>query len=141
MLGVNVYVPLAVLLTAAGLHVPVIPLSDVPGNVGTLAPLQIVNDVPKLNVGVIIGFTVTVNVVVVPHWLGLLGVNVYVPLAVLLTVAGLHVPVIPLVEVVGNGFTPDGNAVPLQRVNDVPKLNVGVMLGFTVTVNVVVVPH
>ena len=71
----------------------------------------------------------------------MLGVNVYVPLAVLLTVAGLHVPVMPLVDVVGNGSTPEGNAEPLHMVNEVPKLNVGVMLGFTVTVNVVVVPH
>lgn len=63
----NVYTPLAVLLTVAGLHVPVIPLSDVPGNIGTLAPLQIDNDVPKLNTGVMFGFTVTVNVAVVPH--------------------------------------------------------------------------
>lgn len=66
-MGVKVYVPLAVLLMVAGLHVPIIPLSDVPGRVGTLAPLQILSEVPKLNVGVTFGLTVTVNVVVVPH--------------------------------------------------------------------------
>jgi hypothetical protein len=43
------------------------PLVDVLGRVGTLAPLQIVKEVPKLNVGVRIGFTVTVNVAVVAH--------------------------------------------------------------------------
>jgi hypothetical protein len=54
-------------LTVAGLHVPVIPLPDVFGNAGTVPPSQIVNVVPKLNVGVMFGFTVTVNVVVVAH--------------------------------------------------------------------------
>ena len=53
--------------TDAGFQVPVIPLSDTVGSVGTVPPAQIVNDVPKLNVGVVFGFTVTVNVVVVAH--------------------------------------------------------------------------
>jgi hypothetical protein len=66
--GVNVYVPLAVLLTVDGLQVPVTALSDVVGNVGTVAPEQIFNDVPKLNVGVTFGVTVTVKLVVVAHW-------------------------------------------------------------------------
>jgi hypothetical protein len=60
--------PLAVLLTVDGLHVPVMLLVDVAGNVGTDPPLHTLNVVPKLNVGVIFGFTVTVNVVVVAHW-------------------------------------------------------------------------
>jgi hypothetical protein len=51
----------------AGLHVPVIPFTDVPGNVGTVPPVQMESAVPKLNVGVMFGFTVTVNVVVVAH--------------------------------------------------------------------------
>ena len=46
---------------------PVIPFADVVGNAGTELPSQIVSDVPKLNVGVIFGFTVTVNVAVVAH--------------------------------------------------------------------------
>ena len=33
-----------------------------------MPPAQIVNDVPKLNVGVMFGFTVTVNVVGTAHW-------------------------------------------------------------------------
>ena len=53
--------------TDEGLHVPVIPFDDVVGNDGTTAPAQIVEDVPKLNVGVILGSTVTVNVAVVAH--------------------------------------------------------------------------
>ena len=112
------------------------PLVDVVGNIGTVPPEQIVNVVPKLNVGVIFGFTVTVNVVVVAHNPAV-GVKVYTPLVVLLTTDGLHVPVIPLLDVVGN----IGTVPPEQIVSVVPKLNVGVIFGFTVTVNVVVVAH
>jgi hypothetical protein len=124
------------LLTTAGFHVPVIPLVDVVGNNGTVPPEQIVNELPKLNVGVTFGVTVTVKVVEVAHCPAV-GVNVYVPLAVLLTTDGLHVPVIPLVDVVGN----NGTVPPEQIVNVVPKLNVGVIFGFTVTVKVAVVAH
>ena len=126
--------PLAVLLTTDGFHVPVIPFVDVVGNVGTVPPEQIVNVVPKLKVGVIFGLTVTVKVVVVAHNPAV-GVNVYTPLAVLLTIEGLHVPVIPFVDVVGNV----GTVPPEQIVSVVPKLNVGVIFGVTVTVNVNVV--
>ena len=45
---------------------------------GTAPPAQIVELVPKLNVGVIFGLTVTVNVVGFVHWPEV-GVNVYVP--------------------------------------------------------------
>ena len=55
--------PVAVLLTVAGLHVPVIPLSDVPGKVGTVPFSQMVSVVPKAKVGVMFGLTVTVKVV------------------------------------------------------------------------------
>jgi hypothetical protein len=50
-------------------------LADVFGKAGTLPPLQIVNDVPKVKVGVIFGLTVTVNVAVVAHCPAV-GVNV-----------------------------------------------------------------
>ena len=53
--------------TTAGLHVPVIPFVDVVGNIGTVPPEQIVVLVPKPNVGVIFGLTVTVNVNGVAH--------------------------------------------------------------------------
>jgi len=53
----------------------------------------------------------------------------------LLTVAGLQVPVMPLVEVVGK----TGAAAPLQM--GATALNVGVIFGFTVTDMVVVVAH
>jgi hypothetical protein len=129
-------VPLAVLLTVDGLQVPLIPLVEVVVSVGTVAPAQILSVVPKLNVGVSIGFTVTVNVAGVAHCPAV-GVKVYVPLAVVLTVDGLHAPVILFVDVVGNV----GTVPPLQMLSVVPKLNVGVIFGFTVTVNVVVVAH
>ncbi len=109
---------------------------DEAGNDGAVPFAQMVNDVPKLNVGVMFGFTVTVNVVVVAHNPAV-GVNVYTPEAWSFTIAGFHVPVIPFVDVVGKAGT-----VPLaQMVSDAPKLNVGVVLGVTVTVNVVVVAH
>ena len=53
--------------TRAGLQVPVIPFVDVVGNVGTVPPEQIVVVVPKPNVGVIFGLTVTANVNGVAH--------------------------------------------------------------------------
>jgi hypothetical protein len=134
--GVNVYTPLVVLLTTAGFQVPVIPLIDVVGNVGTVPPAHILSDVPKLNAGTTFGFTVTVNVVVVAHKPAV-GVNVYTPLVVLLTTDGFQVPVIPLVDAVGN----NGADPPEQMVSVVPKLNVGVMFGATVTVNVVALAH
>jgi hypothetical protein len=55
------------LLTTDGLHEPTTPFDDVLGNVGTLAPAQIVELVPKLNVGVTFGFTTTVNIPVFAH--------------------------------------------------------------------------
>ena len=64
------------LSTTDGLHVPVMPFVDVAGKTGAVAPLQIVCDVPKLNVGVRIAFTVTVNVTLLIHCSGVAsGVN------------------------------------------------------------------
>jgi hypothetical protein len=56
-----------VLLTVAGLHVPVIPFEELVGKEGTVPPEQMVNVEPKENVGVIFGFTVTVNEVGIAH--------------------------------------------------------------------------
>ena len=53
------------------------------------------------------------------------------------TVEGLHVPVMPLVEVAGN----DGTPWPAQIVRDAPNVNAGATFGFTVTVKVAVVAH
>ena len=54
--------------------------------------------------------------------------------AVLLS-AGAHAPVMPLLDVVGNGFN-----VPPEQMG-ATAVNVGVMFGLTVIVNVVVVAH
>lgn len=98
------------------------PFVDVVGKPGTAPPAQIADDVPKLNVGVIFGFTVTVKVVGLAHNPAV-GVNVYTPGVVLLTMAGLHVPLMRLVDVPGN----TGTIPPEQIVSAVPKLNVGVV--------------
>ena len=82
------------------------------------------------------GLTVTVNVVLFAHWLPL-GVKVYVAEFVLLTTAGLHVPVIPFVDVVGS----TGTLPFAQIVSDVPKANTGVVRGVTVTFIVAETPH
>ena len=134
--GVKVYVPELVLLTVAGLHVPAMPLVEVAGKAGAIAPLQMDSVVPNANTGVTFGFTVTVKLAGSAQTPAA-GVNVYVPLLLLSTVAGLHVPLIPLVDVAGNaGTTP-----PSQIVNVVPNINDGVTFGVMVTVNVAVVAH
>jgi hypothetical protein len=63
--GINVYVAVFVLLTDEGFQVPVIPLFDVVGSTGAVAPEQIGAIV--VNVGVTVGITVTVTVLVVAH--------------------------------------------------------------------------
>jgi hypothetical protein len=111
-------------------------LVDVRGRSGTALFMQTVSAVPKLKSGVIVGVTVTAKVVMVAHWPAV-GVNVYVPEAWLSIIEGLHVPLMLLTDVVGKEGTP----VPEHMVSEVPNANVGVMLGVTVTVNVVVVAH
>ena len=49
-----------VLLTTAGLQVPVIPFEESAGNVGAVEPEQIVALAPKAKAGGTIGFTVKV---------------------------------------------------------------------------------
>ena len=46
---------------------PVIPSDEVVGNVGTGSPAHMVLVVPKLKVGVMLGFTVSVKLVPVAH--------------------------------------------------------------------------
>jgi len=58
-------VPVVVLLTVAGLHVPVIPLFDVVGNTGATEPEQ--TGAIAVKVGVTFTLTVIVSVVVVAH--------------------------------------------------------------------------
>jgi hypothetical protein len=53
------------------------------------------------------------------------------------TIAGLHVPLTPFADVVGN----TGTVPPAHIVIDVPKLKLGTVLGVTVTLNVVGLAH
>jgi hypothetical protein len=85
-----------------------------------------------VKVGVVGWLTVTVIVAVEAHE-PVAGVKVYVVVAVLL-IAGDHVPVIPLLDVVGRVNVP-----PLQIA--ATCVNVGVTDALTVTVIVVVVAH
>ena len=119
------------MLTTAGDQVPVIPLFDVNGSTGATEPSHIA--ATGLKVGVTFALTVIVNVVVVAHCPAS-GVNVYVVVAVLFN-AGLQLPLMPLVDVVGNAV----KAPPEQIGATAAK--VGVMFGLTVIVNVVVVAH
>jgi hypothetical protein len=128
--GVNVYVVVAVLFNT-GAQVPVMPFVDVNGSTGATAPEQIGATAAKI--GVMFGLTVMVMVAVVAHCPAS-GVNVYVVVAVLFN-AGAQVPVMPLLDVAGNA----ANAAPEQI--GATGVNVGVMFGLTVTVNVVVVAH
>ena len=79
------------------------------------------------------GLTVIVSVAVTAHKLAV-GVNVYVVVVVLFS-AGAQVPVIPFNDVVGNA----ANTAPEHI--DATGLNVGIMFGLTVMVNVVGVAH
>ena len=99
--------PVAVLFTVFGDQLPVIPFVDFASNAGTTLPLQIIGKAEK--VGVLLGIIVCVNVAVSAHCPAE-GVNVYVPVAVLLTVFGDQVPVIPFAEVPGSV----GAVAPLQ---------------------------
>jgi len=120
-----------VVLSNAGDQVPVIPLVEVVGNADNASPLQIAGTAVK--VGKVAGFTVMIKVVVVAHC-PTVGVKVYVVVVVLFN-AGDHVPVIPLVDVVGNA----DKTSPLHIAET--GVNVGVTLGFTVIIKVVVVAH
>jgi hypothetical protein len=123
---------LAVLITA-GAQVPAIPLLDTSGKTGGTLPTHNVGMGVKAGVAGVL--TVTVNVVVSAHWPGA-GVKVYVPVTVLLTVAGFQVPVMALVEVVGS----TGATAPLHM--GATGLKAGtIVLGCTDTVSVVVVAH
>ena len=128
--GVNVYIVVTVLFTA-GDHVPVIPLVDTVGKGAITAPLHI--PATCTNVGVTIAFTVTVMVAAVAHCPAA-GVKIYVVVAVLLS-AGDHVPVMPLLDVVGNGDI----TVPIQT--GATCVNSGVTGVLTVMVMVAVVAH
>ena len=124
---------LAVLIVA-GDQVPVMLFVDVVGNDAGVAPTQYGPACVK--VGVTFAFTTTVIVVVVAHWPAV-GVKVLTvdPALAVLIVAGDHVPVMLLVDVVGNA----AGVAPTQYGPACAK--VGVTLSFTTTVIVVDVAH
>src|SRR5678815_5020515 len=85
----------------AGFHVPVIPLLEAAGRIGAVAPTQ--SGPIAVNTGVICAAIVISIDAGLAHSPAA-GVNVYVvvPAAAVLIVAGFHVPVIPLLDSVGN---------------------------------------
>ena len=107
------------------------PLLEVVDNGFNVPPAQM--GATAVKVGVIFGLTVIVNDVGVAHCPAV-GVNVYVVVTVLL-IAGVHVPAIPLFDVVGNAASASPEQIGATAVK------VGVMFGLTVIVNVVVVAH
>jgi hypothetical protein len=113
-----------VLSTVDGDHVPLMPFGEVFCKTGAAEPAQ--NGATAAKSGAWIGFTVTDSVCVDAHWPAS-GVNVYVPLAVLSTVDGDHVPLMPFGEV----FCKTGAVEPAQTGATAAKS--GVWIGFTVT--------
>jgi hypothetical protein len=83
----------------------------------------------------ILGILTVMNNVLVDAHCPALGVKVYKPLAVLLTVAGDHVPEMPSLDTSGNV----GAMLPAQNGGGVEKTGVG--LGVTDVVNVCVDAH
>jgi uncharacterized membrane protein YoaT (DUF817 family) len=130
--GVKRYDPLVVLFIVAGVHVPVTPLGDVVASVGAVDPAQKAGMAAKS--GTTLGVTVTFSVCVVAHTPAV-GVKRYDPLVVLFIVAGLHVPVTPLGDVVASVGAVD----PAQKAGMAAKS--GTTLGVTVTLSVCVVAH
>jgi Flp pilus assembly pilin Flp len=107
------------------------PLFEVVGNGAKVAPEHI--GPTAVNVGMTLGLTAIVIVAVVAHCPAV-GVNVYV-VVVVLSKDGAQVPVIPLLEVVGNG-----DKVAPEQIG-ATVVNVGVMLELTTIVIVAVVVH
>ena len=93
------------LLTVFGDHVPVIPLVEVVGNVGTVAPSQKEPVLPKENVGVRIGLTVGLKLCV--H---------VTPLCVMFTLTGSVSPAL----VVFVGVVENVEAAPVDGVVVIP---------------------
>jgi hypothetical protein len=99
------------------------PLEDVFDNTGTDPFVQIERDVPNGKTAITFGITTTDRVTGIPQ-VPAAGVNVYVPLAVLLTTAGLQVPPMPLLDVAGK----TGGVLPSQK--EEMELKRGTAIGF-----------
>jgi hypothetical protein len=116
-------------LSIAGDHVPLMPLVDVAGSVNV--PPSHIGSIGS-NVGITLGLTVTVIVVGSAHS-SPSGVNVYV-VVVVLSIAGDHVPLMPLVDVAGSVN------VPPSHIGSIGS-NVGTILSLTVISIVVGTPQ
>ncbi|WP_422108102.1 hypothetical protein [Winogradskyella sp.] len=125
--GVNVYV-VVVVLSKAGLQLPIIPLLEVVGKGAKVSPSQI--GFTASNTGITLGLTIISSVVSNAQFCPASGVKVYMVVAVLSS-AGLQLPVIPLFEVVGSGtkFSPSQIGLTAS--------NIGVTLGLTIMSSVV----
>jgi hypothetical protein len=110
-----------------------LPLFETKGNGASVAPLQIGATAVKVGTTSVVALTIIVIVAVVAHN-PFVGVNVYVVVATLFS-AGDHVPVTPLVEVVGKGTTTDPTHIGFL------DTNAGIVLGVTVMVIVAVFAH
>lgn len=100
--GVNVYLvlPMIAVLIVSGLHEPTKPSTEVFGNVGGFEFWH------KRPIGSKLGTicdVISISIVAVEPHCPPVGVNVYIdlPIVEVLTIAGLHVPVIPSTDVVG----------------------------------------
>ena len=76
-------------------------LVDVFDKTGTEPFVHMESDVPNGKVAVTLGITTMLAVTGIPQ-VPAAGVNVYIPLAELLTTAGLQVPLMPLLDDAGN---------------------------------------
>ena len=114
-----------------GDQVPVIPLLEVVGKTDSVPPEQI--GAIAVNVGVVFELILMVKVVGNAHCPAV-GVKVYVVVAVL-SKAGDHVPVIPLLEEVCKA-----DKLPPEQIG-ATAVNVGKIFGLTVMVKVVVNAH
>jgi hypothetical protein len=118
-------------LFIGGDHVPVTALVDAVGKSAKVAPEQI--GATCENAGVTFGLTIMFMVTVFAHN-PIVGVNVYIVVAELF-IGGDHVPVTALVDVVAkfDKFAPEQIGATCE--------NVGVTIGLTVMVIVLVVAH
>ena len=113
-------------LSIAGLQVPEIPLVEVVGRALTVAPY--VTGGTALNVGTVNGLTIIFKIVSTA-FCPVSGVKVYVVVCVL-SKAGDQLPVIPLTEVVGRGFS----VVSTQIGETALKVGIITLLSYTVIV-------
>ena len=110
------------------------PLVEVVGSAGAVEFWH--NGPTGLNAGVICGSIVMINDPLIAHWPAD-GVKVYVvvPGVAVFIVAGLHVPVMPLLDVVGNA-----GAILFWQSGPI-AVNAGVICGLMVIGNVAMMAH